>query len=159
MYGTMTKWPWRTKSTQNKNKLCSVATPGECVSVDQLESPQPGFVAQMKGKLTLQCYRAATVFVDHASRLSYVHLQRGETSKETIEAKDRFEAYARLHGVQIQHYHADNGCFADNLFKQYPIVVLMHTSKTELRKREFAIYRNRQESNSCMQSQDGAKCN
>jgi len=59
-------------------------------------------------------YRAATVFVDHASRLSYIHLQQGLTSEETVEAKRAFEAYARSHGVSIKHYHADNGRFADN---------------------------------------------
>ena len=37
---------------------------------------------------------------------------------ETVEGKIRFEQYARHHGVQVEHYHADNGVFADNKFKQ-----------------------------------------
>jgi hypothetical protein len=116
LYGSMTKRPWRTKSAQNKGRLRTVQVPGECISVDQLESPLPGFVAQLKGKLTRKCYKAATVFVDHKSRLSYVHLQEGLTSKETVEAKHAFEAYARVFGINIRHYHADNGRFADNAF-------------------------------------------
>jgi hypothetical protein len=60
------------------------------------------------------CY--VTVFTDHFSDLSYVHLQKTITSAETLEAKDAFKAYAKSIGVTIQHYHADNGQFADNLF-------------------------------------------
>jgi len=116
MYGAMTRRPWRTRGTQNKNKLRVATAPGECVSVDQLESPVQGFIAQLKGKLTKRRYGAATIFVDHASRLSYVHLQSRVTAEETVEAKRAFEAYARSHGVIVKHYHADNGRFAENLF-------------------------------------------
>ena len=116
MYGAMTRRPWRTRGTQNKNKLRVATAPGECVSVDQLESPVQGFIAQLKGKLTKRRYGAATIFVDHASRLSYVHLQSRVTAEETVEAKKAFEAYARSHGVIVKHYHADNGRFAENLF-------------------------------------------
>jgi hypothetical protein len=33
-----------------------------------------------------------------------------------MEAKLRFELFARGHGVEVKHYHADNGVFANNLF-------------------------------------------
>jgi hypothetical protein len=33
-----------------------------------------------------------------------------------MEAKEAFEAFARNMGVRIQHYHDDNGRFADNGF-------------------------------------------
>jgi hypothetical protein len=56
------------------------------------------------------------VFVDHASQLSYVHLQQGLTSAEIVEAKRAFKAYTRSQGVSIKHYHADNRRFADNAF-------------------------------------------
>ena len=91
----MTKRPWRTKSQRDNRKLRQVTEPGECVSVDQLKSSTPGFIPQLKGKLTKQRYRAATVFVDHYSGLSYVHMQRSLTSEETLEAKRAFEAFAR----------------------------------------------------------------
>jgi len=48
-----------------------------------------------------------------------VHLQRSITAIETVEAnKYSFEHYAASHGVYIHHFHADNGRFADNLFRQ-----------------------------------------
>ena len=73
----------------------------------------------MKGKLTKNRYKAATVFVDHYSRLGYICLQTSLTSDETLKAKNAVEAYARLHGInRIRHYHADNGQFADNAFIQ-----------------------------------------
>ena len=84
------------------SNLSRVATePGQIVSVDQLESPTPGFIAQLKGTLTKQRYKYATVFVDQYSRLSYVHLQRTITSDETVQAKIAFERYVQERGVQI----------------------------------------------------------
>ena len=83
----MTKQPWHTKSQHDNRKLKQVKEPGECVSVDQLESSIPGFIPQLKGKLTKQRYHAAMVFVDHYSGLSYIHMQRQLTSVETLEAK------------------------------------------------------------------------
>ena len=93
-------------------------TPGQVVSVDQLESSTPGFVAQLKGLLTTQRYNYATIFVDQYSKLSFVFLQKRITSAETVLAKQSFERFARDHGVKILHYHADNGRFADNGFIQ-----------------------------------------
>jgi hypothetical protein len=71
MYGAMTKRPWRTKGIQNKNKIRVATSPGDCISIDQLESLTPGFIAQLKGRLTKKRYGAATIFVNHASHLSY----------------------------------------------------------------------------------------
>jgi hypothetical protein len=68
--------------------------------------------------LTKHWYTAATVFVDQFSRLSFVYLQYSTTGEETVKAKRAFEAFAGSHGVTIRHYHADNGRFADNLFRQ-----------------------------------------
>jgi hypothetical protein len=52
IYGKMTRRPWRTKPALNIQKRTPVTKPGMVVSVDQLESPVPGFVAQMKGRIT-----------------------------------------------------------------------------------------------------------
>jgi hypothetical protein len=76
-----------------------------------------GFVAQMKGILTHGRYTVATIFVDNYSRLGYVHLQKDASSAETLKAKRAFELYARERGIKICHYHADNGRFADNAWK------------------------------------------
>eukprot|EP00978_Attheya_sp_CCMP212_P046053 scaffold371918_cov32-Attheya_sp.AAC.1 len=82
-----------------------------------MESPTAGFVAQMKGKLTKGRYKYATICIDHYSRQGFVYLQRSLSSSETLESKRAFERHSRQHGVQIMHYHADNGRFADNLFR------------------------------------------
>ncbi len=116
LYGKQTKRPWRTKA--KPSSLSKLATaPGQRVHVDQLKSPTPGLVAQVKGYLTKQRYRVATVFVDEFSDLTYVHVTASDTSEETLEAKEAFECFANSHGVQIMGYHADNGRFADNLFR------------------------------------------
>ena len=114
MYGKMTKKPWRTKGNQRKIRTATI--PGECVSVDQLQSSNQGFIAQLKGVLTKRRFKYATVFVDHFSRYKYVHLQSTLTSQDTLAAKRAFEAHCRNHGVTIKQFHADNGRFADNTF-------------------------------------------
>ena len=57
-------------------------------------STQVGFIAQLKEKLTKKRYRAATIYVDHFSRLQYVHLMICVTSEETVMAKKAFECFA-----------------------------------------------------------------
>jgi hypothetical protein len=96
----------------------TVTRTGDCVSMDQLESSTPGLVAQLKGRPMIKRYPAATVFVDHFSGLSYVHLQKSTSADEMIEARDCFERYAASKGVRILHYHADNGRFTENKFRQ-----------------------------------------
>ena len=99
-YGKMHRKPWRTKGKPS-NSSRMATEPGQIVSVDQLESPTPGFIAQLKGTLTKQRYRYDTVFVDEYSRLSYVQLQRTIMSDETVQAKIAFERYMQERGVQI----------------------------------------------------------
>ena len=119
LFGKATRRPWRTKTPANAiSSVRQVTKPGDCVSIDQLESSTPGLIAQLKGRPTVQRYRAATIFVDHFSGLSYVHLQKTTNAEETVEAKEAFELFASSHGVQILHYHADNGRFADNRFRK-----------------------------------------
>ena len=112
-YGKMTKRPWRVKR-ENKTNTKIATRPGQIISVDQLESNTPGLVAQLKGKLTQQRYKYATVFVDQFSGYTFVYLQKSLTSEETVMAKHAFESSAEQRGVKIIHYHADNGHFADN---------------------------------------------
>jgi hypothetical protein len=94
-----------------------VKAPGKCVSVYQMESRTARFLTQLKGRLTKARHSVATVFVDHYSRLRYVHIQRDTTSKETLKAKRAFELFAHDCGVRIKHYHAGNGRFVDNMWK------------------------------------------
>jgi Reverse transcriptase (RNA-dependent DNA polymerase) len=94
------------------------AAPGDIVAMDQMVSPTPGLVAQMKGFITGQRYTGATIFVDHFSNLSFVYLQKGLTIVETLEAKAAFERYASAHGVTIRHYQTDNGIFETDSFRR-----------------------------------------
>ena len=119
IFGDMCKRPWRTKPHKGQNKVNKITKAGQCVSVDQMEVSEQGFIAQLKGKLTRQRYTCATIFVDQYSDFSYVHLQRSMSSNKTVQAKESFEAKAREMGADILHYHADNGRFADNLFMEH----------------------------------------
>jgi hypothetical protein len=51
-------------------------------------------------------------------------IQKTMNTSETIEAKESFERFARAHGITVTHYHADNGRFADNKFRE--AVALRH---------------------------------
>ncbi len=46
--------------------------PGDCVSVDQIESSEPGYVDVHTGKPTTAKYHAASLYTDHASRFMYL---------------------------------------------------------------------------------------
>jgi hypothetical protein len=115
LFGTMTKVPLRGRETSLEVFAATKAE--QCVSVDQLVSMQVGFIAHLKGTLTKKRYTAATVFVDHYSQLTYIHLMTKLTSKETMDAKQAFKHFAKKHGVCILHYHCDNRRFADNASK------------------------------------------
>jgi hypothetical protein len=106
-----TKRAWRNKTSKNVEEASQPPRPGDVISVDQLVSPTPGLVAQMTGTLTTKRYRYATIYVDQATGLSYVYLQKTSTAEETIEGKAAFEKYAESRGISIHAYHADNGIF------------------------------------------------
>jgi hypothetical protein len=109
LFGAMTKIPWRGKEGESNHKVFVATKPGQIVSVNQMISTQVGFIAQLKGGLTKKQYTAATVFTDHYSRLQYIHLMTCLTSQETVDAKRAFKHFAEQHGVQILHYHCNNG--------------------------------------------------
>ena len=72
-YGKMMERPWRVNG-DNKGMAKTATHPGQIVLVDQLESTSPGFIAQLKGTLTQQRYKYATVFFDQYSRYTFVYL-------------------------------------------------------------------------------------
>jgi hypothetical protein len=102
MFGSMTKKPWRSKGNKPKGVVHLSTSPGKMVSPDQLESIAAGFISQLNGRLTRRRYNAATVFVNHLSRMSYVNLQEILTSADTVEAKEACEALARNMGVSSE---------------------------------------------------------
>jgi hypothetical protein len=120
LFGSMTKVPWHTKDQRDDDHSVFAATkPGECVSIDHMQLTEPGFYGQAKGALTKTCYRNATIFVDHFSRLKFVYLTTSNlTSAKTIDVKQAFKRFAAKHSVQTQHYHCNNGRFADSMFRE-----------------------------------------
>jgi hypothetical protein len=112
--GKATRKAWRARG--GNREIIKTTTPGECTSVDQLESPTPGFMGLLKGQPTRRRYKAATVFKDHFSKVKYVHYMEKITSEETIKAKQAYERWAGEQGVKVIRYHADNGRFADKAF-------------------------------------------
>jgi hypothetical protein len=52
LYGRATKHAWHSRGKMHN--ICTITKPGGCVSVDQLESPVPGFVGQNKGYFFLK---------------------------------------------------------------------------------------------------------
>ena len=87
IFGTMTKKRTRKKKKLGKH-LKQANAPGAVVSVDQMECTAPGFIGQLKGRLTTSRYKFATIFVDHHSRLGFVYLQRTSDGVETLDAKN-----------------------------------------------------------------------
>ncbi len=72
--------------------------------------------SQLKGAPTGKQCCAATIFKEHYSRFSFCYLQESLTSADTLKVKHAFEQFCGMHGVQVQHYDANNGRFADNAF-------------------------------------------
>ena len=106
MYGKATRKAWRRRTKDNSDEAGEPKQPGELVSVDQIIYPTPVFIAQMCGILTTKRYTCATVYVNQASKLGFVWIQKTTAAKDTVEGKNEFEKYARDRGVQTQHYHA-----------------------------------------------------
>ncbi len=63
LFGAMTQLPWHGKESASSHKIFVAAKPGEIVSVDQMESTEVGFFAQLKGSLTKKWYRYCTVLL------------------------------------------------------------------------------------------------
>lgn len=116
-YGRATRRPWRTRAQVNQiGQQQSINQPGDCVSIDQMDSPTPGLISQIKGIPTIARYTCVTIFVDHYSDVTFVHFQKAQNEVETIDAKETFERWTRSHKACIKHYLADNGRFGENLF-------------------------------------------
>jgi hypothetical protein len=118
-YGKAHRRPWRRKPIKNRSRstLKIATSPGQVISVDQLVSPTAGFVPIHRGRPSLVRYIGATVFVDHFSDFTYVHLMTDMDAAATVAAKQAFERILRSHGVTAHHFHADNGLFDTKLFK------------------------------------------
>lgn len=119
LYGKQTRRQWRTKPKKKLRKQQKVLRPGDVTSVDTLSAGSvPGLMNQWKGRPTKRRYHYATVFVDLASDLDFVHVHETNTGDEIIAAKLAYEQFAASCGVRVKHYHCDNGRFAEAGFKE-----------------------------------------
>ena len=76
---------WCRKVKSNLKNIKPVTIPGQVVSVDQLVSYTPELIPTHRGIPTTKRYSGATIFVDHASDFTYVHLMEGITdSAKTV---------------------------------------------------------------------------
>lgn len=116
LYGKLHKRRWRTTKVSNSIRKDHENFPGGCVSVDHLQSHQPGLVPQQVGILTHERIVGAVVFTDHFSNYTFTYLVPDLTGASTLEAKLAFERHAKSHGVTVLKYRADNGRFGDRLF-------------------------------------------
>jgi hypothetical protein len=120
MMGKQTRRPWRGKGKKNLRQIrqANETFPGANTSTDQMISPFGGLIPQLKGKLMRAKFYAATIFVDHFTDYTYVHLMRDTTAETTIEAKNAYEQLLQTFGHKVMAYHADNGRFAETDFVQ-----------------------------------------
>ena len=63
----MSRLPTRTKGSNSVRNIQVTNRSGQYVSFDQLECLTPGFVAQLKGRLTRKRYRVVSIYVNHRS--------------------------------------------------------------------------------------------
>jgi hypothetical protein len=120
IHGKATKKAWRSKASPVQTPKIAMS-PGECVSIDQMESSTAGLIdGQLIGAMLMMLrYKYAMVFVDLFGDYTYIYLHTEITSKETVRAKKVFEVHADSFGIKIKQYHADNGQFQDIAFKAH----------------------------------------
>lgn len=111
--------PWRGKGKVRKHiRRDDNSFPGVNTSTDQMVSPYGGLIPQVRGKLMKAKYYGATIFVDHFSDFTYVHLMKDTTGESTLNAKHAYEILTQSYGHHVRAYHADNGRFAEAMFVQ-----------------------------------------
>ena len=117
IFGKQHKRPWRSKGMQKHIRNEKHIRAGDGTSVDQLESRHPGLVPQTKGfHRTTERYVGATIFVDHATNFTHVHMIKNFQGDEALEAKNGYESRLAEYGARVRAYHGDNGRFAEALW-------------------------------------------
>ena len=92
--------------------------PVMCITINKIESPQGGIIPALKRRKKSRKYHVATIFVEHFSKLTYVHFSESTTANKAVESTHAFEQYTETFGVNIQKYHAENGAFNTQVFKE-----------------------------------------
>jgi hypothetical protein len=93
-------------------------SPGDCVSVDPLESSEPGYVDVFSGKPTTATYHAASLYTDHASRFMFLKCHYSTGGTEAVDGKCRFKQLASSFGIKVKAYHGNNGIMAKREYLQ-----------------------------------------
>ena len=106
---------WDSKEIWKKKGITTY--PGEVVSVDKLVSPTPGFLPLHRGIPRNERYLGATIFDDHFSDFTYVHLTTKMDWLAITTAKEPIDCILSTHGVRVKYYHAKNGLFDTEVFK------------------------------------------
>jgi hypothetical protein len=106
------------KSTKSKILKVDHLQPGDCISADHYISHIHGRVPTGFGKERIG-YSCGCLFVDHASSKIFNFAQYSTTAKETSNSALQIEALAQKGGLNIKHYHSDNGVFSSNEFKTH----------------------------------------
>jgi GAG-pre-integrase domain len=88
LYGRATRIPWKVKGSSNH--IQPTTKPGQCVSINQMESSSPGIIAQLKGIPTIKRYKHVIIFVDHYTRYTFCYLQQSTSFAEILQAKHEF---------------------------------------------------------------------
>ena len=116
LLGQAHRKPWHFKNTNDGNVRSlrgkEISKPGDTIGVDQLISAQPGLVTQEKGIITCSRIWEATVFIDYFIGYVHVGMIQDKSGEATLQAKHYFEHLSSTRGVNIKHYHAENGRFA-----------------------------------------------
>ena len=112
--------PWHFKNTNDENVSSlrgkEISKPGDTIRFDQLISDQPVLGPQEKGIMTRVRIWVATVFIGYVTGYVHVGLMQYQSGEATLQAKHNFEHLSSTRTVNIKHYHADNGLFAERLF-------------------------------------------
>ena len=110
------KQPWQKWAQASNVHISSITSPSQCISINQIISQEPGFVAQLKGWLTTSRYRVVMVFMDRFSCLRCINLQKCYIIQDTQSQKRPSKHTVASIAIQIFHYHCDNGQFAAKTF-------------------------------------------
>ena len=125
LVGQAKRRPWRSRkepkvirgTAKDFHPLTGHLQKSTTASCDHFACSQPGLIPQGKGILTLDNYVGGTVYVDHATSVTYLYLQTSLDAIQTLQGKLAFERFMASHGVLVAAYRADNGIFADHVFR------------------------------------------
>ena len=93
--------------------------PGDKISCDHFMSREPGIICNNYGKILNKDHATCgSLFIDHASDYIFCFIQTSTSGEQTVEAKHKFETFAKNCNVTIKYYHADNRIFNSQIFKE-----------------------------------------